>query len=93
MLLSTIAALLLPVAVLAAPAPITEITPTKLAIREAAGVGLRSAKVECEIISSDGPVNCRSGPGTSYTVEFQLDPGTWDEYTCWASGTDIGGNS
>ena len=91
---STLATLLLPVAALAAPTPITKSSPNKMAIREVAGVGLRSAQdVLCFIISNDGPVNCRSGPGTNHGVVTTLPRGDLSDYTCWAPGTNIDGNA
>jgi hypothetical protein len=82
MYFSAIATILLPIAALAAPGPITEITPTKLAIRDE----------RCAIVSHDGPVNCRSGPYTSDEILFRFNPGKESTYTCWEHGTDIGGN-
>jgi uncharacterized protein YraI len=92
MLLSTVVQLLLPIAALAAPAPATEITPNKMAIREAAGAGLAAANILCQIVSRDGPVNCRSGPGTSYGIVTKVYKGDYWDFTCYSDGTEIDHN-
>ena len=82
MLLSTIATLLLPVVALAAPGPIAESKPAKLATRD----------VYCAIIGNDGPVNCRTGPHTSDSVVTRLSVGNVGYYTCFKYGTKVNGN-
>lgn len=47
----------------------------------------------CRIVSSDGPVNCRSGPGTSYSIRYTMAPGGGYYFTCWKRGTSVGGNT
>lgn len=47
----------------------------------------------CRIVSSDGPVNCRSGPGTSYSIRSSLAPGGGHYFTCYKRGTSVGGNT
>lgn len=47
----------------------------------------------CKIIGNDGPVNCRSGPGTSYPVQYTFAPGNSYYFTCYKSGTNVGGNT
>lgn len=91
MLLSTATYLLLPAAVLAAPAPVTDISPRGLAIREAEGVGLANtnARVDCFIVNSGGPVNCRKGPGLSYPVHTTFDEGTTHTFSCYDTGSCI----
>lgn len=87
MLLSTIPYLLLPAAVVAAPAPFTEISPTGLAIREAEGIGLAGANSKyCYIVGSDGPVNCRLAPNFGGAVHTSLYPGEGYTFSCYAKG-------
>ncbi|KAL8891206.1 MAG: hypothetical protein Q9215_001720 [Flavoplaca cf. flavocitrina] len=47
----------------------------------------------CRIIGNDGPVNCRSGPGTSYPVRYTMAPGNGYYFTCYKRGTNVGGNT
>lgn len=47
----------------------------------------------CKIIGNDGPVNCRSGPGTSYPVQYTFAPGGSYYFTCYKTGTNVGGNT
>ncbi|KAL8997418.1 MAG: hypothetical protein Q9169_003281 [Polycauliona sp. 2 TL-2023] len=47
----------------------------------------------CRIIGNDGPVNCRSGPGTSYSVRYTMAPGNGYYFTCYKRGTSVGGNT
>ncbi|KAE9378801.1 hypothetical protein N431DRAFT_460128 [Stipitochalara longipes BDJ] len=77
---------------LAAPAPVTEISPNKLAIREAAGVGLATAKIGCKIVNSSSPVNCRESPSLSAPVAALVYPGHWYNFYCWSPGSDVENN-
>jgi hypothetical protein len=90
MLLSTTTYLLLPAAVLAAPAPVTDISPRGLAIREAEGVGLANTNVRenCFIVNGD-PVNCRKGPGLSYPVVTTFGELTEHTFSCYATGSCV----
>lgn len=47
----------------------------------------------CRIIGNDGPVNCRSGPGTNYPVRYTMAVGNGYYFTCYKRGTNVGGNT
>lgn len=97
--------LILPFMALAAPAPATGSASDPAAAipisdaaksRNAARSGdeiFNKRKTEvCEIINVSTYVNCRSGPGTSYSAEYELYGGyTWD-FTCYEVGTCVEGN-
>ncbi|KAL8939014.1 MAG: hypothetical protein Q9216_003588 [Gyalolechia sp. 2 TL-2023] len=47
----------------------------------------------CRITGNDGSVNCRSGPGTSYSVRYTMAPGGGYYFSCYKRGTNVGGNT
>ncbi|KAL8821333.1 MAG: hypothetical protein Q9223_000598 [Gallowayella weberi] len=53
---------------------------------------LKRSTQYCRIIGNDGPVNCRSGPGTNYPVRYTMAPGGGYYFTCYKTGTTVGGN-
>ncbi|PMD36925.1 hypothetical protein L207DRAFT_586610 [Hyaloscypha variabilis F] len=63
-----------------------------MAIREAAGASLAAANILCQIVSRDGPVNCRSGPGTSFGIVTKVYNGDYYDFTCYSDGTDVDNN-
>ena len=54
---------------------------------------LKRSTQYCRIIGNDGPVNCRSGPGTGYPVRYTMAPGGGYYFTCYKRGTSVGGNT
>lgn len=92
---------LLPMTALAAPAadanpnaaaaPIAE--PVEVATSPVdAGRLFKRSNVYCKIISKDGPVNCRDGPGTSSKVVHVLQVGNGYYFKCYKNGTSYQGN-
>ncbi|KAI4094318.1 MAG: hypothetical protein LQ339_007504 [Xanthoria mediterranea] len=54
---------------------------------------LKRSTQYCRIIGNDGPVNCRSGPGTGYKVLYTMAPGGGYYFTCYKRGTNVFGNT
>lgn len=100
MQLSTIIAVLLPVAaVLAAPttpvdAAITEAIPAvEIAVREGESAGLVDRSTQtCKIIGSGSSVNCRYGPGTDHGIDVAFERGSKWQFSCYEIGECIYGN-
>ncbi|KFX87862.1 hypothetical protein O988_09254 [Pseudogymnoascus sp. VKM F-3808] len=100
MQLSTIIAVLLPVAaVLAAPttpvdAAITEAIPAvEIAAREGESAGLVDRSTQtCKIIGSGSSVKCRYGPGTDHGIDVAFERGSKWQFSCYEIGECIYGN-
>ncbi|KAE8443220.1 hypothetical protein EG329_002088 [Mollisiaceae sp. DMI_Dod_QoI] len=92
MLLSTIAYLLLPAAVLAAPAPNADNSAQRLAIREGEDVGLAEPELTCKIVSSDGPVKCRKSASFSAPIVTSFSSGSSVDFNCYTTGPCYEGN-
>lgn len=58
-----------------------------------ARVLLKRSPQSCRITGNDGPVNCRSGPGTNYSVRRTLTPGVKYTFNCYKRGTNTFGNT
>jgi len=89
---ATLAAIMLPLAALAAPAPGAGLAiPLEKAqsARRDTGLDMLSKRsVSCKIVNSDSAqVNCRSGPGTQFTVVGYVYPGDTYTFNCYESGS------
>ncbi|KAJ5624556.1 hypothetical protein N7510_000865 [Penicillium lagena] len=99
---ATLAATLLPLVALAAPAAeaaaevgqaihLAEVQ----SARRATGLEELSKRssVSCKIVNTDSPeVNCRSGPGTQYTAVGYVLPGDTYTFHCYESGSCVEDN-
>jgi len=103
--ITVLVAALLPLAALAAPVadaePVAEPMPEPVEVAEPDVPGtsavdsrdvLKRATEYCYIIGNDGNVACRSGPGTGYPVVVRMVPGNGYYFTCYKTGTVVGGN-
>ncbi|KAJ5261313.1 hypothetical protein N7478_011908 [Penicillium angulare] len=98
---ATLVAALLPLVALAAPAaenalefaqaiPVKEVQAETEAVRRSASLEELSKRssVSCKIInSSSAQVNCRSGPGTSYSIAGYVATGSTYTFKCYKSGS------
>lgn len=97
--------LLLPFAAIATPTPapasainpasaipISDAAKSRNAARSGEEIFDKRKTEVCEIINVSTYVYCRSGPGTSYSAEWELYDGySWD-FTCYEEGTCVDGN-
>lgn len=96
--IAVLVAALLPLAALAAPA--ADANPAAVSEANAEPMPepvdsrdvLKRTTQYCYIIGNDGTVACRSGPGTNYSVVTRVTPGNGYSFTCYKTGTVIGGN-
>lgn len=93
------ALLLLPLGILASPAPVPvaeEVAAVpddlELETRDANPGELFKRNVLCKITGSSATVNCRSGPGTGYSVIATVKKGSYYSFGCYKSGTCVSGN-
>src|SRR3954470_21129582 len=92
--------LLAPLAVLATPVAVPEpvalaaAAPTPVEALEARSPEeiFKRSPQSCAIITNDGTVNCRSGPGTGYAVTHTVNNGDRYTFQCYKSGTCYNGN-
>jgi uncharacterized protein YgiM (DUF1202 family) len=94
---ATLAAILLPLVALAAPAAeaaagVAQSIPVAKAQSARRATGLdelsKRSSVPCEIVNSDSAqVNCRSGPGTQFTVVGYVTTGDTYTFHCYESGS------
>lgn len=82
--------LLLPFAAIAAPAPAS--AESRSVARSGEEIFDKRAVELCSIINVSTYVNCRSGPGTSYSVVTTLNEGEEWYYSCYEPGTCVDGN-
>jgi hypothetical protein len=92
------ALLLLPLGILASPAPVPVAEDVavpddlELEARDANPGELFKRNVLCKITGSSATVNCRSGPGTGYSVIATVKKGSYYSFGCYKTGTCVSGN-
>ncbi|KUL85255.1 hypothetical protein ZTR_08970 [Talaromyces verruculosus] len=82
--------LLLPFTAIAAPAP--DSAESRSVAQSGEEIFDKRAEELCSIINVSTYVNCRSGPGTGYSVVTTLKEGEKSYYSCYEPGTCTDGN-
>ena len=87
--------LLLPLGALASPTPDNEMpvsVPDELELEARTPGEIFKRNVVCKITGSSSTVNCRSGPGTGYSVTATVRKGSSYSFACYKKGTCVSGN-
>lgn len=87
--------LLLPLGAFASPTPDNAApvsVPDELQLEARAPGEIFKRNVVCKITGSSSTVNCRSGPGTGYSVIATVKKGSYYSFGCYKKGTCVSGN-